>query len=156
MKPNNRLALVLIIGMGLFLASCSHNDVYNEFHSFPQAVWKRNNPAVFDVEIKDLSAEYSVLLEIRNSNEYSFQNLWLYVDVLSPTGTIVKDSFNVELADVYGKWHGTGLSLYSHSHPYRTNYHFPDTGTYRFRVIQGMRQAVIPGISDIGLTVAKE
>ena len=155
MKNRNKIgAFVLACLFGL--TACNNKEVYSEFRSFDGLFWNKHHPAEFDVHISDASLPYSLSLTIRNSDDYLFQNLWLFVEQTNPDGTTVRDTVNVELADVYGKWHGTGLSLYSYSHPYRANYHFPDTGVYRFQVIQGMRQAVLPGISDVGLTVEKE
>lgn len=141
-----------MIALLFFLAACNPKEVYSEFHSIPDTVWKKDNPGIFEVDIKNAAVAYDLFIEVRNNDDYPFQNLWLFIE--SPEGS--KDTINVELADIYGKWHGKGLSLYTLSVPYKENYHYPDTGTYTYRIQQGMRQESLQGISDIGLTVSSK
>lgn len=138
------------------MISCSHNEVFFEYHSFANAEWNRDNPAVFNVNIEDNSQPYNISIELRNNNTYPFSNIWLFVEYKMPNGTSCADSISAELADVYGKWYGKGLSLYNLSIPYETLILFPDTGTYVYSISQGMREYTLKGISDIGLKVSKK
>ena len=53
-----------------------------------------------------------------------------------------------------GRWLGSGMgSLYQLSTPIKVYYQFPDTGTYRFAIQQGMRSETLTGITEIGLKV---
>jgi gliding motility-associated lipoprotein GldH len=146
----------LFLSVLLFLSACSHSEIFSEFHSFPEAEWARNKKVDFDVNIEDSSLKYDVFLEIRNNNDYPFRNLWLFVDITAPDGKQRADTINVELADVYGKWHGKGISLYSYSFSYDSDMHYPGSGFYTYSVRQGMREEVLKGVSDIGLTVLKK
>jgi len=38
---------------------------------------------------------------------------------------------------------------------WKTNFSFPDTGTYVFSIEHAMRQTIIPGIMDVGLNVER-
>lgn len=138
------------------MTACNNKEVYSEFHSFGGSTWSKAEPAEFSVQINEASEPYTIFLTIRNNDDYPFQNLWLFVDRTHPNSTVVRDTVNIELADVYGKWHGKGLSLYSYPYPYLSDYLFPDTGSYHFKVQQGMRHETLPGVSDIGLTVSKQ
>jgi gliding motility-associated lipoprotein GldH len=140
----------------LFLSACSQPEIFSEFHSFPEAEWARSEKANFDVNIEDSSLKYDVFLEIRNNNDYPFSNLWLFVNITAPDGKQRMDTINVELADIYGKWYGKGISLYSYSFPYDSDMHYPGSGVYTYSVRQGMREEILEGISDIGLTVLKK
>ncbi len=152
----NKLALIIAAWFMLLASSCTHDEVYSGFCSFPKAVWEKDNPALFNVDINDASARYSLTFEIRNNDEYPFRNLWLFIDVFTPSGDILKDTVDIELADIYGKWYGTGLSLYTYSFPYQSTFQYPDTGRYVYTIRQGMREEALLGISDIGLTVVLE
>ena len=66
------------------------------------------------------------------------------------------DTISADLADVYGKWYGKGMSLYNLSIPYETSVLFPDTGIYVYSIRQGMRENPLKGITDIGLKVSKK
>ena len=138
------------------ILSCSRKEIFFNFHSFANAEWNRNDPAVFNVNIEDNSQPYDVSIELRNNNYYSFSNIWLFIDCKAPGGNSRTDTIEVDLADANGKWYGEGLSLYSLSIPHETSVLFPDTGIYRYSISQGMQENPLKGISDIGLKISKK
>ena len=140
----------------LFLASCSNNEVFFEYHSFKRSGWDRHSAAVYPVHINNTADLFDISLEIRNNNDYLFRNIWLFVDFQTPESHVRTDTISVDLADVYGKWHGKGISLYSLVIPYKTSVRFPQKGVYTYSVRQGMRENPLKGISDIGLKVSKK
>ncbi|MDR2086214.1 MAG: gliding motility lipoprotein GldH [Dysgonamonadaceae bacterium] len=137
------------------LTACSQNEIFSGFHSFSGSQWPRNEKATFEVEVKDNTHRYDVCIEIRNNNNYPFRNLWLFVDITTPAKQQRTDTVNVELADIYGKWYGRGMSLYSYSFPFEQAINYPASGIYTYSVRQGMRAERLKGISDIGLTVVR-
>jgi gliding motility-associated lipoprotein GldH len=151
-----------LLKQGLFLialfsfSSCSHKEVFFEYHSMKNADWNREDEAVFKVIIDNQSVSYDISIDIRNDNDYPFSNIWLFVDLKTPGGSIRTDTLSADLADVYGKWYGKGLCLHSLSIPYETGFHFPYPGTYTFVIRQGMRENPLKGISDVGLKVSKK
>jgi gliding motility-associated lipoprotein GldH len=150
------IKLLIFISMFSGVTSCSHKEIYFEYHSFANDKWNRDEPAVFEVKIEDNSQPCDVSIELRNNDEYPFSNIWLFVDYKTPAGNMRSDTVGVEMADIYGKWYGKGLSLYSLSIPYQNATLFPDTGIYVYSIRQGMRENPLKGISDIGLKVSKK
>ena len=148
--------LLVFISTVLANVSCSHKEVFFEYHSFANSEWNRNDTAVFKVKITENTKPYDVSFELRNNDGYPFSNIWLFVDYKTPDGKSRTDTIETDLADIYGKWYGRGLSLYNLSIPYETTILFPDTGTYIYSVRQGMRIDPLKGISDIGLKVSKK
>ena len=148
--------IVIFFSAVFWIVSCSHNEFFFEYHSFANAEWNRDEPAVFHVNIEDNSQPYNLSIELRNNNSYPFSNIWLFVDYKMPNGNSRADTISADLADVYGKWYGKGMSLYNLSIPYETLVLFPDTGTYIYSIRQGMRENRLKGISDIGLKVSKK
>ena len=140
----------------VLFSACSGKEVYSDFRSFPYSEWDSREAIRFKVPIKDASQNYDAFFEIRNTNDYPFSNLWLFVDYETPTGDIRSDTLQVELADVYGKWYGKGISLYAYSFPYELNIQYPDTGTYIYTIRQGMRKNPLEGVSDIGLIIREK
>jgi gliding motility-associated lipoprotein GldH len=150
---NNKL-IIFLFGLLFLLAACSEEETFSEFRSFPNAEWDKQEAIRFEVPIHDISTPYNVLLELRNNNNYPFRNIWLFIDYKTPSGSMRSDTLTTDLADIYGKWYGTGMSLYSYSFPYQVNVQYADTGIYVYTIRQGMRENVLKGISDIGLTVS--
>ena len=147
----------IIFSLAIFgIVSCSYREIFFEYRSFANAEWNRDDPAVFNVKIEDNSQPYSISFELRNNNAYPFSNIWLFIDYITPSGNVRTDTVGADLADIYGKWYGKGLSLYNLTIPYETSVLFPDTGTYIYSVHQGMRENPLKGISDIGLKISKK
>lgn len=146
----NKYLLAIICGL---FVSCTGNEVFSEFRSLRNSEWSRYETLHFDVAMTDTLCAYDVRLTIRNTNDYPYRNLWLFIEKENPRGEMMRDTLNVELADLYGKWHGKGLSLYALSLPYEEQTLFPDSGVYRYSIRQGMQSDRLTGISDVGLQV---
>jgi len=145
-----------LILFSVFSVSCSQKEIFSEFHSFPKSEWNQGEIARFEVDVTDISLHYDIFLEIRNRNDYPFRNIWLFIDYQTPNGNLRSDTLHTELADIYGKWYGTGISLYTYSFPYELNRQYSDTGKYVYSIRQGMRENPLNGISDIGLRVLRK
>lgn len=140
----------------LFLFACSNNnEFYYEFHSFESASWDESFICEFEVVIEDTVSLYDVLIEVRNNNNYPYRNLWLFVDFKTPEGKVRSDTLNCELADEFGKWYGKGLSLFDQDLPYDLAVSYPNTGTYKYSIRQGMREKELQGITDVGIKIRK-
>ncbi|GHT07927.1 gliding motility lipoprotein GldH [Bacteroidia bacterium] len=153
---NFRLKYFLFLPAFISLIACSHKEVFFEFHSVKNAHWDREDAAVFEVNIENNANRYDISLEVRNDDDYSFRNIWLFVDLKTPEGSVRTDTINADLADIFGKWYGKGLSLHTLSIPYEAGIRFPNPGIYTYTIRQGMRENPLKGISDIGLKVSKK
>jgi gliding motility-associated lipoprotein GldH len=151
----NRYFQTVCLGLSVFFLSCSQKEVFYEFRSFPQAEWDQQEAVRFEVPVSDNSIPYDIFLEIRNNNSYSYRNLWLFIDYRNPGGQFRSDTVYVDLADIYGKWYGKGISLYNYSFPYELGVQYPDTGKQVYTIRQGMRDNPLKGISDVGLKISK-
>ena len=149
-------SFILFSTICILFVSCSKKEIFSEFHSFYNSEWSQQETARFEIPIQDITASYEVFCEIRNNNDYPFQNIWLFIDIQNPKGEILSDTLPIELADMYGKWRGKGIGLYTSSHSYKENIQYPDTGTYVYTIRQGMRINPLKGISDIGLRISKK
>ena len=129
--------------------------VYYEKYQTIDNPWDKNKEYFFICEIDDQAANYNLSLQIRNNNLYSYQNLWLFLGEEQLGGSIVRDTIECILADSYGKWLGSGISIYQLNIPIRTNYNFPQKGSYTFTIRQGMRDENLKGIEQIGLRIEK-
>lgn len=136
------------------LQSCSNKVAYDEFVSLADANWDKDTLAVFRADIQDSVSVYDIFIQVRNDNDYSFSNLWLFVDVISPDGRMRRDTVECTLANPDGSWLGGGWgSLYTLSCPYMSEIKFAKPGPYTFRMTQGMRKDQLKGIHDIGLLI---
>lgn len=143
--------------MFFLVVSCQKNDVYSQYSSVPLQGWNKDSAFNFNVHISDIKIKYNIYVYIRNRGEYPYQNMWLFLEKISPDSLITKDTINFYLADQRGKWLGTGVGQ-SFEMPvlYQQNVSFSKPGNYLYKVFQGMRDTILVGVNDIGIRVEKQ
>ncbi len=140
----------------LILAGCGEQSFYTEKKEFPDGVWNINEPAEFDFEITEPDAGYFVFFDIESSPDYATSNLWLFLDIKSPSGTVQTDTVEYDMADETGKWVGKdeGDIVFTKL-LYKANIRFPEKGIYQFNIRQGMRKNQLPLINSFALRIEK-
>ena len=147
--------LVLLIFIGL-CCSCDSEKIYENNVKITVEGWRRTERARFEVEITDTVSPCNIYINVRNNIHYKYMELWLFVDVYTPTGTVERDTAKIMLADHRGKWLGHGLgSKFDSRMFFRSNVRFPTAGTYVFEYEQATRDEPLMGIDDIGLRIER-
>lgn len=135
----------------MWLTSCHSDTVFSEFQAIPTKEWSVDVKPQFDYTIMDAEASYNIVLYVRHTERYPYQNMWLFVNNNHRIDTI-----EFYLADDRGQWLGDRhYGFIEMPVLLEENYHFPDTGTYRMTVQHGMRDSLLRGVSDIGVEVTK-
>lgn len=146
----------LVILSVVFFLSCDKQRVFEEFVPLKGQNWNSNNILHFNVSMSDSAQSYNVYIGIRNTGEYEFSNLYLFVTAHSPKGSLIRDTVELTLADEHGKWLGKGAAnIYTTYYPYKLNIRFPLQGVYIFDIEQAMWIKDLKHISDVGLRVEK-
>lgn len=141
----------------LFYSSCDSNRVFDENFSFENANWDRYKPVSFKIEISDTISQNQFFINVRNTTDYKYSNLYLFIATQLPDGNISKDTIECILADINGKWLGNGLgNLKENNILLKNNLVFPKKGTYIFEFEQAMRVEILQGIADIGIRIEKK
>lgn len=149
---NLRLAIGLLIGGICLLTSCRHDIVYSEFVAIPSGEWDENQLPEFAFNIADREAAYDILLYVRHTERYPYQNMWLFVR----GNRQYMDTVEFYLADDRGRWLGDKHHGFIEMPVLlEENYHFPDTGRYYFAVQHGMRDSLLRGVTDVGIEVIR-
>lgn len=153
MQSGIKITAILIIVLGL--VSCDTNKVYEEYIEVEGGVWQKENIASFKFEAKDTTMPHNLYINIRNTGEYAYSNLYLFVTLKGPDGNLLKDTLNCQLADKSGKWLGKGIGdLWDLQMPYIGGFKFAQKGEYIFSLQQAMRvENGLNGITDVGLRV---
>ncbi|HON18725.1 MAG TPA: gliding motility lipoprotein GldH [Salinivirgaceae bacterium] len=148
--------IFLVLFTVISLTSCDDNRVYDTSYTVPSMKWHMDSIYRFEIPITDTVNPHNVLLQIRNSGDYKYRNLYLYVKIEFPNRKSLTDTVNCMLADVTGKWLGSGWgSLWSSSVLYKRRIRFPMSGNYRISVQHAMRDTVLKAINNIGIRVEK-
>jgi gliding motility-associated lipoprotein GldH len=140
----------------ILLFSCSHNSTFEGYYSFDDNKWTLNDEVKFYPEIKDTVSGYNVYVTVRNTPKFENMNLWLFVKAENPDGSLTRDTINCFLADKRGHWLGSGLGdIFESRHVLKKKVLFPQSGKYKFTILNGMRDLDLKGLSDIGFSIEK-
>jgi len=140
----------------LAFSACTNKNVYTDFCSFKSSKWDADNVCRFSVEINDTLTPHYFSVLVRHNDNYPYRNLWLFIDITTPSGAVRCDTLKCELADNMGKWFGKGISIYRFQKTYENPIRFPQSGTYTFSIRQGMRDNVLKNISAVGIKLTAQ
>ena len=160
MFRSNIIFFVLVFSF--VLVSCDSNRVYDEYKSVPNA-WNKDSIINFKINPPDSLNQYNLFVNLRNTNEYKYNNLFLIVEMVFPHGKTIKDTLEYKMADPTGKLLGTGLTdVKENKLWYKEGVIFKEEGTYSVNIQHAMREngkvngvVDLEGITDVGFRIEK-
>ena len=154
-KTLRRLFLLPVVLLTILLASCDGTVYYSEYKDIKEDGWMSTDSVCFDVQVDDTTHFFDLLVEVRNTVDYAYSNLFLFVNTTFPDGSIAYDTMELSLADPSGAWKGKHSGRFVDSrHRLRSMpVRFPMMGKYHFAVTNGMRENAVKGIEHVGLLV---
>lgn len=153
---NTKVKLIPFIVLILILNSCNNNNIYDRYQKIDGEVWNNKQKLRFEFDIDDTISLHNIYLNIRHDQEYSYNNLWLFIKSIAPNGRNSIDTLECILANNKGLWLGNGLGdILDLEVLWKKNIRFPFKGTYYVEVEQAMRVDNLQGIKKIGLRIEK-
>lgn len=150
-------ALPALLALALLFAACNDRVVYHNSKTLEEEQWSYDDTLRFHVEIYDSLSLHKLYLDVRNTTDYDYRNLFLFMDIEFPGGQILRDTLECILAERDGTWTGSGFGRFrSNRFLFRDDVWFPEKGVYTFKICQGMRYDTLPGISDIGIRIERK
>lgn len=154
---NRLLALLLTV---LLLTACESNTVFSETKAM-DGYWDQKEVVEFALPQLDSLKNYNLFLNIRNTNDYKYNNIFLIATINFPHGKTVADTLEYRMANPDGTWMGHGIgNVKENKLWYKEGVRFFENGTYSVTVEQAMRNngAVegvrkLEGIVDVGLSI---
>lgn len=148
------LALAFI---SLFLnTSCDHQTVYDEQVIIEESQWSKEEAAHFEWVIEDTLTRYDLYINFRNTSDYRYSNLFMFLIIRFPDGKISRDTIECQVADRTGRWLGKGWGdLKENELLLSSGLEFPFSGKYEFLIIQAMREDILDGIRNVGLRLER-
>ncbi|MBN1820377.1 MAG: gliding motility lipoprotein GldH [Prolixibacteraceae bacterium] len=148
--------LFILVCFILLFNACDNNRIYESYSHISNMGWNKDSVLNYSFHIQDTVTNYNLYFNLRNTVDYPFSNIWLFVSIASPESTVLTDTVEFMLADPSGRWFGQGHGKFRDNKLlFRNNIFFPDTGKYRIDVQQGMRNDVLKGVNDFGIRVEK-
>lgn len=125
--------------------------------------WSMDNPIKFEFSKLDSIQTHNMFINIRNDNNFQFNNLFLITELEYPNGNTLKDTLEYKMAEPNGEWLGKGLgSIKENKLWFQEKIVFDDSGVYKVNITHAMRKNgdvdgiyVLDGITDVGLEIEK-
>lgn len=161
LRKTNRLFLVII--SCFLILSCDSKAIYDEYKSVPNQ-WNKDSIASFKFKAPDTIKNYNLYVNLRNTNDYKFSNLYLIVELNYPNGKAVKDTLEYKMAAPNGALLGTGFSDIKENklwyRGFEKAFKFNEEGDYTVNIQHAMRNngdvngvENLEGITDVGFRV---
>ena len=161
-RKTSRLLLVAVIFCFL-ITSCDSKAVFDVYKSVPNQ-WNKDSVASFSFKAPDTLNNYDLFVQLRNTNDYMYSNLFLIVELNYPNGKAVKDTLEYKMAKPNGELLGVGFSDLKENklwfRGFEKPFHFEEEGDYTVNIQHAMRNngevnglVNLEGITDIGFRV---
>jgi len=157
MKIKNSILYFLI---ALSVISCDKNRVFDEYKSVGNS-WHRDSIITFKLPKFNAAKKYNLFVNLRDNNDYPFNNLFLIVSLEQPNKKIIVDTLEYQMTNPDGSLLGDGFSDIKESKLfYKEKVDFTQKGDYKVHIQQAVRQtgkvagvANLKGITEIGFRV---
>jgi gliding motility-associated lipoprotein GldH len=146
----------ILVALLFIISNCDSKRVFEGKKDFSDRFWSINNPAEFNFEIDDTDKSYNLLVNIRNTASFKYQNIYLQYYLEDSTGRVLsKELKNIQLFNAKtGIPHGKGIGgFYDIERTFLEEYNFEHKGLYKLRIDQFMRQDSLAEILSVGLRV---
>ena len=149
--------ILYIAFLAILLVSCGTDKLFNDSVVIPEAKWDNRMLPFFDLTVNDTLSDYAFYLNIRHLENYRYSNLYVFLHTEFPNGNITHDTIECTFARPDGSWMSKGSgTIRSAKILLNPALRFPLTGSYHFEIEQAMRDDVLKGITDIGLSFEKQ
>lgn len=150
------LKCIVLLFVASALSSCDKHTVYHSFQSIPQKGWAKQDTLAFDVIVPDSQTYYKLSIEVRNRNNYPYQNLNLSISYDGPEiNKLPADTVKATLANKEGIWQGDGWGGLYQSTFSIGSVKIGKSGNYIFKVAYTLPDEILPGINDIGIKLER-
>jgi gliding motility-associated lipoprotein GldH len=157
------ISRALIVLFVIIVWSCDENRVYDAYQPTPKS-WHKDSLVQFRFEAPDTINPYNLFVNLRNTHEYPYSNLFLITTLTYPHGKTVKDTLEYKMAAPNGELLGTGFSdvkenkLWFKGH--EGDFIFEESGLYSIDIQHAMRHngevdglLQLEGVTDVGFRI---
>lgn len=149
----------LFMLMVFLLFSCDKKRVFDDYKSVGNS-WDKDSLVSFDLPKLDPKKEYNLFLNLRDNNDYPFNNIFLIVSMSYPDGVTKVDTLEYQMADAEGNLLGDGFSDVKESKLiFKERVKFK-SGKHKVTIKQAARQTgkvagidKLEGITEVGFRI---
>ncbi|MBM3418390.1 MAG: hypothetical protein FJY17_05645 [Bacteroidetes bacterium] len=148
-------AFGLLIGLCVFFYGCQNEEIPVGAYSFSDNKWDQKVKPSFELDLSDTSSVYDFFITIRNTTDYKYSNLWIYVEEIPPFGPTHRERHEIPIANPNGSWigHKTG-SVIENKYLIKRG-KVPFIGKYTYILEQAITDQEVTEVLDISFQVKK-
>ena len=149
-------------GVMLFLFLIAGSVVSCDEYKSVGKSWDKDSIVSFDIPPMDTKKQYNLFLNIRDNNDYPYNNLFLIVAMEQPDKKTLDDTLEYQMANPDGSLLGEGFTDVKESKlVYKERMKFKK-GNYKIHIRHAVRQtgkvaggAKLDGITEVGFRIEK-
>lgn len=157
MRIKNKILIVLML---FLVISCDKKRVFDQYKSVGDA-WHKDSIITFDLPKLDAKKAFNLYVNIRDNDDYPYNNIFLIVSLEQPNRKVKVDTLEYLMANPDGTLLGDGFSdIKENKLFYKDKVTFDQKGLYKIHIKQAVRQTgkiegvnALEGISDIGFRI---
>ena len=157
MKIKNSILFILML---ILISSCDKKRVFDEYKSVGNS-WHKDSIVTFELPKLDPKKMYNLYVNVRDNDDYPFNNLFLIVSLEQPNRKIKVDTLEYQMTNPDGTLLGDGFTDIKESKLfYKDKETFTQKGVYKIHIKHAVRQtgriegvATLNGISDVGFRI---
>jgi len=136
--------------------ACQTIPLYEQVTIHPEHQWESKEVKGYTFNIDDTTASYKIYFVIRHHNAYHYKNIWIQLNTSAPNTPMVKQSYNLPLADDLKGWLGVGMDdIFDQRIPLSPTPIKFKKGQYTFSVQHTMREDPLQNVLSTGIRVEK-
>jgi len=151
----------ILLLAAILLFSCDKKRVFDQYKSVGSA-WHKDSIVTFDLPVLDSTKKYNLFVNLRDNNNYPFNNLFLIVAIEMPNGFTKVDTLEYLMAEPDGTLLGNGFTDIKESKLfYKADVKF--RGNYKVHIKQAVRETgkipgveALEGITDVGFRIEQK
>lgn len=150
-----RSTVFVIFAFVLLVAGCDKKRVFDDYKPIKDAKWHKDSVVNFELGEIDSLKNYNLFINLRNNNDFKYNNLFLITEIRFPQGKVITDTLEYEMAAPGGEWLGKGFGDVKESKLwYKENVKFNEPGKYEVNIKQAMRKnGEVEGLEELeGIT----
>ena len=157
MKIKNSILFILLF---LLVISCDKTRVFDQYKSVGKA-WHKDSIVTFELPKLDPKKSFNMFVNVRDNDNYPFNNLFLIVSLEQPNHQVKVDTLEYQMTNPDGKLLGDGFSdIKENKLFYKNKVNFTQKGIYKIHIKHATRQtgkiegvASLAGITDVGFRI---
>ena len=157
MKVKNKILFVALL---FLVISCDKKRVFDQYKSVGNT-WHKDSIVTFDLPKLDPKKEFNLFVNVRDNDDYPFNNLFLIVSLEQPNRKTRVDTLEYQMTNPDGTLLGDGFSdIKENKLFYKNKVTFNQKGLYKIHIKHAVRQTgkiegvtTLAGISDVGFRI---